>query len=153
MNWLDNFNNIKVEITSHCNAKCPGCTRNITGGKNISNLDLNHMPLELWQRIMHEDTKGMLLNEILFDGNVGDLCMHPDAIDFIKTTVDAHPECSIHINTNGGARNEKFWAGLGNALKDKAHRVNFAIDGLEDTHHIHRRSTTYDIIQLSLIHI
>ncbi len=44
----------------------------------------------------------MLLNEILFDGNVGDLCMHPDAIDFIKTTVDAHPECSVHINTNGG---------------------------------------------------
>lgn len=147
MNWLDNFNNIKVEITSHCNAKCPGCTRNITGGKNISNLDLNHMPLELWQRIMHEDTKGMLLNEILFDGNVGDLCMHPDAIDFVKTTVDAHPECSVHINTNGGARNEKFWAELGSALSGKAHRVNFAIDGLEDTHHIHRRSTTYDIIQ------
>ena len=146
MNWLDNFNNIKIEITSHCNAKCPGCTRNVTGGKNIDNLDLNHMPLDLWKRIMYEDTKDMKLNEILFDGNVGDLCMHPDAVKFVKSTVDAHPECSIHINTNGGARNEKFWTELGSTLSGRAHRVNFAIDGLEDTHHIHRRSTTYEMV-------
>ncbi len=146
MNWLTNFRCIKVEITSHCNAKCPGCTRNITGGKNISNLDLSHMPFELWQRIMHEDTKDLNLQEVLFDGNVGDLLMHPRALDFIKTTVEAHPKIHIQVNTNGGARTEQFWTELGNYLKDIPHKFNFAIDGLEDTHHIHRRSTTYDVV-------
>lgn len=146
MNWLENFESIKVEITSHCNAKCPGCTRNVTGGKNVSNLDLNHMPLELWQRIMHKDTKGMNLKQVLFDGNVGDLLMHPQAIDFVKTTLDAHPKCHIDINTNGGARNELFWQELGKTLSNVPHRVNFAVDGLEDTHHIHRRNTTYDMV-------
>ena len=146
MNWLTNFRCIKVEITSHCNAKCPGCTRNITGGKNISNLDLSHMPFNLWKRIMHEDTKDIHLQEVLFDGNVGDLLMHPRALDFIKTTVEAHPKIHIQVNTNGGARTEQFWTELGNYLKDISHKFNFAIDGLEDTHHIHRRSTTYDVV-------
>lgn len=148
MNWLTNFRCIKVEITSHCNAKCPGCTRNITGGKNISNLDLSHMPFELWKRIMHEDTKGMDLQEVLFDGNVGDLLMHPHALDFIKTTVEAHPKIHIQVNTNGGARTQQFWADMGEYLSTNKipHKFNFAIDGLEDTHHIHRRSTTYDVV-------
>jgi MoaA/NifB/PqqE/SkfB family radical SAM enzyme len=146
MNWLDKFNSIKVEITSHCNAKCPGCTRNITGGKNVSDLKLDHMPYELWHRVMHEDTKGMEIVEVLFDGNVGDFCMNPKAIDFIKTAHEAHPDMFIQINTNGGARTEQWWAEFGEVIAEIPHRVNFAIDGLEDTHHIHRRSTTYEIV-------
>lgn len=146
MNWLDNFENIKVEVTSYCNAKCPGCTRNITGGAVVPQLELNHMPYKLWHRIMHEDTQGMHLAEVLFDGNVGDLCMHPEAHQLVKTTIDAHPETHISVNTNGGARNEAFWEEMGSIVKDVPHRFNFAIDGLEDTHAIHRRSTNYDII-------
>jgi MoaA/NifB/PqqE/SkfB family radical SAM enzyme len=146
MNWLDKFNSIKVEITSHCNAKCPGCTRNITGGKNVSDLRLEHMPIELWQRIMQEDTKDMEIVEVLFDGNVGDFCMNPKAIDFIKMAHEAHPNMFLQINTNGGARTEKWWEEFGEVIAEIPHRVNFAIDGLEDTHHIHRRSTTYDMV-------
>lgn len=146
MNWKDNLRNIKVEITSYCNAACPGCIRNDHGGKTVDTLDLNHMDLDLWTRIIEIDTKDHTLNEILFDGNVGDFCMHPDAIEFLKPIISHHPKTEIHINTNGGARNVKFWQELGNLLSQINHRVNFAIDGLEDTHHIHRRRTTYDMV-------
>lgn len=146
MNWFENLHNIKVEITSYCNAACPGCIRNETGGKLIDTLELNHMSLDLWTRIMSEDTKNIRLKEILFDGNVGDFCMHPRAIEFIYPIIENHLETEIHINTNGGARNEQFWSDLGTVLSDVNHRINFAIDGLEDTHHIHRRRTTYEVV-------
>jgi len=146
MNWLNNFNSIKVEITSHCNAACPGCVRNNQGGATIDNLDLSHMPYSTWERVMLHDTKDMQLLELLFDGNVGDICMHPQATDFIAVSIKGHPESHIMINTNGGARNEKFWHTLGTILSAHPHRINFAIDGLEDTHHIHRRKTTYEMV-------
>lgn len=146
MNWLSNLRNLKVEITSYCNAACPGCTRNITGGATVADLDLGHMPLELWTRLCQTDTKDILIRELLLDGSVGDMCMHPLALDFIDVFMEAHPESEILINTNGGARNVKFWSQLGERLSKINHRVNFAIDGLEDTHHIHRRNTTYEIV-------
>jgi MoaA/NifB/PqqE/SkfB family radical SAM enzyme len=146
MNWLENFRIIKVEITSYCNAACPGCIRNITGGKTVNNLDLEHMSLDLWKRIMYNDTSNMELEEVSFDGTIGDFCMNPDAIKFVEIVNSSHPLTNININTNGGARNEKFWSELGTQLAGKPHIVNFAIDGLEDTHHIHRRNTTYNVV-------
>ena len=144
--WLSNAKRLKVEITSYCNAACPGCTRNVTGGDLVHNLSLEHMSLDLWTRLMWKDTKDMNFSDILFDGAVGDICMHPKALEFIRAAILHHPESEIQINTNGGARNEIFWGTLGKILKDKPHRINFAIDGLEDTHHIHRRKTTYDMV-------
>lgn len=146
MNWLQNLRNLKVEITSYCNAACPGCTRNITGGKTVDNLELSHMGIDLWTRLCEVDTKGILIREMLFDGSVGDFCMHPQALEFVDIFMAAHDESEILINTNGGARNVKFWSELGKRLSKINHRVNFAIDGLEDTHHIHRRRTTYEIV-------
>ncbi len=145
MDWLRNTHNIKVEITSFCNAACPGCQRNHMGGKTINELDLQHMDLELWKKIL-VDTQVLDLQEILFDGAVGDMIMHPQALDFVQAALDAHPHTEILINTNGGARNAKFWSELGTKLSSRNHRINFAIDGLDDTHSLHRRNTKYDLI-------
>lgn len=145
MDWLDNLHNLKVEVTSYCNAACPGCQRNHFGGKTVDTLDLNHMSLDLWTKIM-KDSQELKLQEILFDGAVGDLIMHPKALDIIKIAQQHHPKTEILINTNGGARNTTFWSELGGLLSRYNHRVNFAIDGLEDTHHIHRRNTKFDLI-------
>jgi MoaA/NifB/PqqE/SkfB family radical SAM enzyme len=146
MDWFRNLRNLKVEITSYCNAACPGCTRNITGGKTVNNLDLGHMDLDLWTRLSVTDTAGIPVRELLLDGNVGDFCMHPQALEFLQVFMSAHPETEVLINTNGGARSVKFWSTLGEMLSQINHRVNFAIDGLEDTHHIHRRRTTYEMV-------
>lgn len=146
MNWFQNLRNLKVEITSYCNAACPGCTRNITGGATVDNLELSHMDLALWSRLCQEDTADIKIREMLFDGSVGDFCMHPLALDFLEVFMHNHPESEVLINTNGGARNAKFWSTLGEMLSKINHRVNFAIDGLEDTHHIHRRRTTYEMV-------
>lgn len=145
MDWLGNTHNIKVEITSYCNAACPGCQRNHMGGKTIDELDLKHMDLDLWKKIL-VDTKILDLQEILFDGAVGDMIMHPKALDFVKEAMLAHPKTEILINSNGGARNEKFWSELGSMLSKRNHRINFAIDGLEDTHHLHRRNTKFELV-------
>lgn len=146
MNWLENTCNFKVEITSYCNAACPGCIRNVTGGKTVDSLDLEHMSIDVWRRFVEQDTKDIRIREMLFDGNVGDFCMNPDALDFVKLFIAAHPKSEVHINTNGGARSIQFWKDLGSMLSNINHRVNFAIDGLEDTHHIHRRRTTYEMV-------
>jgi hypothetical protein len=50
---------------------------------------------------------------------------------------------NVRIHTNGGARNTKWWQELRESLVDD-HVVIFALDGLEDTHHLYRIGTTYN---------
>jgi hypothetical protein len=52
---------------------------------------------------------------------------------------------SVQIHTNGSARSTAWWVSLARALPQN-HRVEFAIDGLADTHSLYRIGTDYDTI-------
>jgi|GEM_PF-3028158 MoaA/NifB/PqqE/SkfB family radical SAM enzyme len=148
MDWRNQTHRLQVDITSHCNSKCAGCSRNINGGEKQPWLSLDHFPVDVWNRMCNEDTAGWKILELKLNGTWGDAGMHPHLPEMMATFSKAHPEAIVRICTNGGTHNTKWWSALGNALSEnaKVHVIDFAIDGLSDTHAIYRRSTSYEKI-------
>jgi len=144
MNWYKSIHRLQIDVTSHCNARCGACVRNKDGGDTEPELALNHFDIDLWKRICTKDTKGWYIGQLALNGNWGDPMMHPNLVEMVRIWIENHPETFITIHTNGSMRGEKFWFDLAKQLrKYPAHQVNFAVDGLEDTHHIYRRRTDF----------
>lgn len=131
-----------LEITNKCQASCPMCPRNFHGGMVNENLLLNDWTIENFISIFDTETLHQL-DSIFFCGNFGDPIMNNDLIKMCQYIKDNKPSMTVRIHTNGGARNSKWWNELYHALP-KEHVVIFALDGLEDTHHLYRIGTTYD---------
>jgi len=93
-------------------------------------------------QIFNQETLDQLTG-IFFCGNFGDPIMNNDLIKMCQYITDNKPTMEVRIHTNGGARNSKWWKELRNALPTN-HVVIFALDGLEDTHHLYRIGTTYE---------
>lgn len=141
---------IQLDITARCQAMCLECTRNIDGkdlNPKIGCANSWDMPLEIFQKAV---TKEMLndpdqLKKVVLNGNFGDPGIHPQFLDICKYMADnAHEHLTYRISTNGAMFNPEYWKKVASILKPmRNHYVVFAIDGLEDTHHVYRRNTTY----------
>ena len=131
---LENINEIQIELTTHCNAKCPQCGRFDIYGDVLKDLRLQHINLDIIQNLPIDNMQN--LKTITFNGNYGDPLMHPQINEIIKKFKNQQ----IRINTNGSIRDKIWW---GNLAKYKNVKVVFGIDGLEDTHHLYRRNTNF----------
>ena len=144
MNWYRQIHKLQVDITSHCNARCGACIRNVDGGETRPGLPLTHFDVDVWKRMATVDTKGWWVRQLTLNGNWGDPMMHPHLVEMLEVWIDAHPESMISIATNGSMRSTKFWSDLATVLRTSSHhKVDFAVDGMEDTHHIYRRRTVF----------
>lgn len=145
---FDNLNAIHLELSSKCNAACPGCPRFLNNSPNV-NPDLKQTEISL------SDFKSWLTPDILSKikswvicGTHGDPITCVDFIDIVQYICD-HSPGRIQINTNGGLRGERFFESLGETLvkatkADGVYReVVFSIDGLSDTNHIYRRNVIW----------
>jgi len=118
------------------------CSRNVRGGLPNKNLVEAEWTLEGYQRIFDREVLGVV-KAIIFCGCYGDPIMNNDLIEMIRYTRSINKNVFITINTNGGARNNAWWAELASVLEKENHMVVFGIDGLEDTHQLYRIGTTY----------
>ena len=134
---LSSINEIWIELTGHCNAKCPQCGRFDIFGKVLKDLQIQNLSLEIIKKLPLE--KMVSLETIRFNGNYGEPLMHPNIDEILERFKDK----KIHISTNGSIRNIEWWKKLAN-LKNL--KVIFAIDGLANTHHLYRRSTDFNKI-------
>jgi MoaA/NifB/PqqE/SkfB family radical SAM enzyme len=137
-------NSLQIEITSYCNAFCPGCGRNYKGGETIPELNLKHIDLDLWKKILNDDFFTQKVKIISLNGMFGDPLMHPK----IYQMVELLPKnLYIEIHTNGSIRNPEFWSKFGVLLSQfDEHSLIWGIDGLEDTNHLYRRGTKWSNI-------
>lgn len=136
---IEKVKQIELELTTRCNASCPQCARNFYGGKVWPTLPILDIDIDVVKKVLF-DTKDTLTN-VKLCGTYGDPCIYPNLIElvlWIREVID----CEITINTNGSIRSVKWWKELAKALGSKG-RVFFGIDGLEDTHHLHRIGTDY----------
>lgn len=141
------FNEIKsvhLELTSNCQASCPMCARNIHGGKLNPNIEITEIDLEDFKKIFNVEFLSQL-TDLYMCGNFGDPILSNDLIDICQYIKDVNPEINLGIHTNGSARSIQWWKDLYNALP-KNHMVHFALDGLEDTHHLYRIGTNFNKI-------
>lgn len=134
---------VHLEITNNCQASCPMCNRNINGGLDNPLIKIQNWTFEEFKQIMTP-----LFTQIYgyyFCGNFGDPILNNDLISMCRYSTRIAPNVKITIHTNGGARTPEWWIDLAGALPDN-HSVVFALDGLEDTHHLYRVGTSFDNI-------
>lgn len=141
------FSEIKdlhLEISSRCQASCPMCARNFHGGLPNPLLAEKDWSLELTKKILDNEILSQI-SSITMCGNYGDPILNKDLIPIVEYIVSQNEKINIGIHTNGGARSKSWWKELAEALPEN-HTVHFALDGLEDTHHLYRVGTDFNKI-------
>ena len=135
---------LHIELTSRCQASCPMCARNYHGGQANENLPIGEISLDEFKVIVNQTVLSQI-DYIYFCGNYGDPIMSNDLISIIKYCKDSKEDIQIGVHTNGSARTVEWWKELAEVLP-KRHSVHFALDGLEDTHHLYRVGTDFNKI-------
>ena len=135
---ISDVRHLHLELSSLCNARCPRCARNRYGfptnlGYEETNLSLETIMKSLSVNFIQQ------LQAILLCGNFGDFTANIESYEILKYFRDSNPNLKIELGTNGSARNSKFWQDIG-SLKTTC---KFALDGLEDTHHLYRLDTDW----------
>ena len=131
-----------MEFSSLCNARCPLCPRNLYGYPYNRGYEETSLSLELIQKSFTPQFIKQL-NMILVNGNFGDFTANLEALPILEYFKSCNPDIRIQISTNGSARNNKFWSELGKFTNTK---IEFCLDGLEDTHHLYRQDTDFNKI-------
>lgn len=132
---------VHLEISTLCNASCPWCPRTFWGYPFNGGYPEVYMTLDQSKKIFSPEFLRQLVS-IRINGNFGDIVMNPDGADIVEYFKNQNPKLKISVHTNGGARNKEFW----NRLAQADSQVIFAIDGLEDTHHLYRQNTVWSTV-------
>ena len=156
----EEINQVHVELSTHCNARCPLCPRHMRVYSNnaASVHDNGTIPTArpdlVLESITYENFVKWFPPEFVknahmfaFCGTHGDPMMCKDVLEIARYVCNAG--CSVSFNTNGGMRDEKFWKELAEILKINItpwnnRRVVFSIDGLHDTNHLYRVNVPYE---------
>jgi len=132
----------QLEITTYCNAACPQCPRNLNGGKVNPNLPLCHLSRDVIDRTFNAELCDTL-SQIFFCGSYGDPIMHPDFLEILQDFRAKNPKLWLYIHTNGGVHDHAWWTKLANIINGYG-KIDFGIDGLEDTNHLYRRNVKFE---------
>ena len=135
---------VELEITSDCNAACPGCARTL----NKESLQINSFTLQDLQRIFPiQDYTGY---EFKFCGVLGDPIVNPDFLDMVKYLTDLGGYCEV--STNGGYNTADWWRALGLIAAEHPGlvHIHFCIDGHKETNHIYRINTKWNIVERNI---
>ena len=140
--FYNKIEHVEIELTSRCNAACPQCVRNDHGGKTWHTLPIVDINFDVLTSALKPIADTVKLVRLC--GTYGDPCIYKQLIDVVDWIHD-NTQAKIVINTNASMRTVKWWKTLAEHLKEND-LVYFGIDGLEDTHHLHRRGTDYNRI-------
>lgn len=135
---LSNIKALNIEAASSCTARCPFCSRQQKvreyGAHRISFSDIQKLPQELMGG----------LRRITFAGNFGDLSCNPEMVDIVSYIKGLNEKIVLGGETNAAAQKRDWWYALGNYYRDGM--MVFAVDGLADTHSLHRVGTDFDTV-------
>jgi len=132
---------VHLEISTLCNASCPLCPRNFHGYQHNDGYPELNMTLEKVKKIFTNEFLNQLTS-IRINGNFGDMIMNPQAADIVEYFKQGRDNLHVSISTNGSARDKSFWIRLAKLNSN----VTFCLDGLEDTHNLYRRNTSWKTI-------
>ena len=131
---------VELEITSDCNAACPGCARTL----NNDLLTIQSFTFEDLKRIFPPaDYSGV---EFKFCGVLGDPAIHNECVDMVDYLSSMGGYCEL--STNGGIQKAEWWSKLGKIAAERPGLVyiHFCVDGHEETNHIYRVNTKFNTV-------
>jgi len=141
---------VHMELSSKCNAACPGCMRFVSNSP-IVNPDLiqEEVTYDMFVKWFPKEITNKIYNWI-FCGNYGDPLTCKDLYKILKYICDNSPG-NIQINTNAGLRSSDLYRKIGELFNQRSEYngvvpnrvIAFSIDGLEDTNHIYRRNVRW----------
>lgn len=132
---------VHLEISTLCNARCPMCLRNVSGGKTNPQLPLKDLRLPEIKQIFTEDFLRQL-KRIYLCGNYGDPMMARDTLEAFAYFRAVNPALRLEIFSNGSARKPDWWAELARLGVE----LHLGVDGLGEVNAIYRRNTNFDTI-------
>ena len=135
---VDQITSLDLEISSYCVASCPMCPRNFYGMKHNAGYSVTSISQKNFQKVFGKKFVNRL-KFVKFNGNFGDFNMNPEAAQIVEYLRENNKNVDIEIHTNGHSRDAIFWRRLANSNPT----VCFDLDGLEDTHHLHRVGTSF----------
>ena len=129
-----------LELSSKCNARCPFCSRldkkRPYPPADITYADFLRLPEELFAT----------LRQLSLAGNFGDFCCNADAPCIAARAIALAPELRLMGDTNGSFQPASWWAELGRSFANGNSQATFALDGLADTHALHRKGTDFHTV-------
>lgn len=132
---LEDINALNIEASSKCVGNCRFCSR----GQKVRRYDDVDITFEEFKLL--PETLLKRLRRISFDGNFGDLCSNDEFVDIAAYARELNPKAPMGGHSNGSNQDESWWRDLGPSFKNGY--VVFALDGLADTHRLHRRGTDF----------
>lgn len=153
---LKDIRRVHVEITTRCNARCPMCMRNYRGSEFNSGYPITELTLAQFAHILTPEILSSIMQPdppingripinynfqgVVFNGNLGDFAVSRDGVEIVEYLIGNN--VNVKINTNGSSRTPDWWARLASPMVE----VGFALDGLKDTHALHRLDTDWNKI-------
>jgi MoaA/NifB/PqqE/SkfB family radical SAM enzyme len=135
---------IHIELTDKCQAACPMCARNNSGGSErpfIKNKEISFENFKQWFPV--EFLKN--INNFYSCGNYGDPVFATDCFEIYEYVRNASPNARLAIHTNGSLRKPEWWKQLAKVMGANG-EVIFAVDGFKGKHELYRRNTDFDKI-------
>jgi MoaA/NifB/PqqE/SkfB family radical SAM enzyme len=136
---------VHLELTHRCNAACPMCSRNFSGGATNPDLPLVELSLSDAKAIFPPEFVQQL-DLVYACGNYGDPMVAKECLEIFAYLRDCNPDFRLCMHTNGSARRPEWWADMAKVMQTGPHYMRFGIDGLEDTSHLYRRRTNWDLV-------
>jgi sulfatase maturation enzyme AslB (radical SAM superfamily) len=137
---IEDIQVLNLETTTHCNIKCPQCSRINEDGELAEYVTLTHVSNNLLENLEIDKMKKLKL--VVLEGDTGDTLMHPKIIEIVERFYNHSNQPKIKIITNGALRSTSWWRKFGTKFSKRL-RVQFSIDGLEDTHKLYRIGADY----------
>lgn len=136
---------VHLEMTTRCNASCPQCPRNLSGGDTNPSLPIAELSIDDVRAIFPTELVKRL-RKLYACGNYGDPMVAKDTLAVFEHLRAENATMELGMFTNGSGRTAEFWR----ALAKVTSYVRFSIDGLEDTNHLYRRGTSWARIMASV---
>lgn len=141
---IDDIEKIELEITSNCNAACPGCIRT----QHPERLEINSFGLDELKRLF-PDSRHIKGKQFKFCGVLGDPAFNSECLEMVEYLTSHNGFCQL--STNGGIQPVAWWTKLGEISKTtKLVEVVFAVDGHAETNHIYRVNTVFKTIERNM---
>ena len=137
---------VHVEASSRCNSHCPMCSRYTGHGRLQPGLVEHDLDRRIFYKLFTPEFASQL-EHVYFSGVYGDPCLNKHLPEMVRYLIDNGCH-SISIDTNGGYRDETWWA----SLADPKVLINWAIDGTDnETLGKYRIGVIYDKVIKNLV--